>query len=262
MGAKQIKFNPPDWFSLSKYEGVKDLDLEGWFVQIHRRFSFFKELVDDPIEKKELEDEYRLRLEEVRENPLGNDPRYKPKPAKDAWNDGGVALATPLNLAPLLAILYQDPEGNHPFSPKKISAAHKNGEKWATEPFINPFPEFDCYPFLTCNLELPDEILKEGFASLLLSLRTRKPWKDIKPLDVKVEMQSWCEFAVLPYWDLKTWAEEKKIHITQSKMTECIFLPGEKDLNAIRNTTKKKAEKIFSEKFLAVLGALCVEKLS
>lgn len=268
MARPKLEVKRPEWFKLEKYAGMEKLSLEGWFVQINRRIRPFPEGLDDPVAEKEAEAYYRLRLKEVRENPLGNDPRFKPTPPKELWNKGPVSLATPHELGHLLAHDDHDPELDDPEDPRLLKrsrifeAYFLNKEKWASEPIEDPCQESLFTPLLSINLRVSDDILKRSFASLLVQLRNRKPWKDIKEYDIKADIKSWVDFAILPYWDLRTWSEETRNKISQNKMADMIFPPGEKDLNAIRNTTKPKAEKIFSESFLDVIGSLCVEELS
>ncbi|MBF0501457.1 MAG: hypothetical protein HQM09_15055 [Candidatus Riflebacteria bacterium] len=69
MGNKINETKPPDWFDLSKYDGVKDLDLRGWFTQFEVRreiwhfwpyaaSSFLRKVAVNPIIDRNDEDPY------------------------------------------------------------------------------------------------------------------------------------------------------------------------------------------------------------
>lgn len=271
MGRRKNDFTPPAWFDLKKYDGVRGLNEEGWFVQIMRRLPGPGEEgpekygIDDP-ERKELyvqaQQRYRERLKAVRENPLGPDPRYKRTTANRCWHRGGVGLATPndLWLHQPFDVFGEGTETAHEWEMKCLDGIMGKVKSWDRP--IEPRSEaMKALPMMVVNLSLPDSELIASFEMLLEQLRKREPWSTVKPIELKKEMSDWCARAIMPYWDLRLWAEETGTTIPHREYANILF-PGERRAESdIAKQTKPKAEKVFSHEYADLLGAFCVRKM-
>lgn len=153
-----------------------------------------------------------------------NDDLLK-KPSAFLWNRGGVRIATP-----------EDLWGPRKFRPKPqtIQKAFLNKEEWYKAPVgsisqdfhsnTEVFPaEENRMPRLVIDLELPDHVLRASFETLLNFLRTQPPWEKVKAFDAYLSPQKWYEYSILPFWDLKTWADETGTKWTKVRMIEKIF---------------------------------------
>ncbi|MFZ2958013.1 MAG: DUF6387 family protein [Candidatus Ozemobacteraceae bacterium] len=258
MGRPEIKIKIPEWFKLKQYEGVKKLDLPGWNRQLTARSWVMNILDFEPF--KSLGDGIK---KAIREHPLliGDYSVNFTKKPSDC-----------LAVAPLSVrdwYLYER-FINKPVREQAQIMAADEFAKWADPGTGNYGACVDedlgkhvlcgSEAFVKINLGVSDRILKEQFELLLSTLRDRAQKKDEDGDFSPDEKNSWVKFAVLQYIDLETWAEEErrngnKIHITARVMADAIFPDGEGGERIVSTTTKKYAEKLMSNSFLAALAA-------
>lgn len=105
------------------------------------------------------------------------------------------------------------------------------------------------------NLDASDDLIFEHFKLWLKNARENQQITSSKRQFTKNDFLSWYEASVLPYLDLKIWAEHNNVKIPYHIMGQAIH-PAEKDINiseAVRKTTKPLAEKLMRYGW-AILG--------
>lgn len=87
---------------------------------------------------------------------------------------------------------------------------------------------------LTVNLEVTDEQLVIEFKSWLKLARTNFNCHATEEMFTSNDFSKWCEYAVLPYFDLTTWAALHGKEVTQDLMAEVLFPDALKPLDPLK----------------------------
>lgn len=112
------------------------------------------------------------------------------------------------------------------------------------------------------DLSVPDKILIQQFTDYLRHVRQKYP-DIIKANKYKYpEYQKWIDYAVLPYLDLKLWAEEEGCSIPNRVMADAIFPDGEKGEEMVRKTTKKIADTLMKTEYVGFLATIAAHEIA
>ena len=92
---------------------------------------------------------------------------------------------------------------------------------------------------------------------------TRQKYPDIKTANKYKypEYQKWVDYAVLPYLDLKLWAEEESCSIPNRVMADAIFPNGDKGEEMVRKTTQKIANMLMEEGYVEFLATIAAHEM-
>ncbi|MFZ2958923.1 MAG: DUF6387 family protein [Candidatus Ozemobacteraceae bacterium] len=250
---KKGEIELPKWFVMEKYEGTKDLDPLGWYVQIRRRLRFNLFPMDPgwPLE---------FELEDIRENPLGPDKFDTRLPSEFSSSSEGVRLATYGDIKTLWSSFHHKSKPMPEESKKSFWRKTSEVLELLKTPahLLSDLPSFSQgkRALLIVNLEIPKKLLQQRFKFLLESIPDRKVGVKKKPRSIDNELGILSDFAVLPYWDISFWANELQKKITDEEMCDILF-PGLKaGAETVRKTTKKYAKRVFSIPYLDILGAV------
>jgi hypothetical protein len=112
----------------------------------------------------------------------------------------------------------------------------------------NPNP----FKVLSVNLTLPDDLLIENFRKLLPTLRKEYEICFQKKA-TKIDLDKLYTYNILPYLDLKIWAQQERISITDEILDEK-FLENI-GIENFRKTTINFTKRFTHEKSLDVLAA-------
>lgn len=112
------------------------------------------------------------------------------------------------------------------------------------------------------DLSVPDKILIQQFTDYLRHVRQKYP--DVKKVhEYKYpEYQKWIDYAVLPYLDLKLWADIEGHSIPNRVMADAIFLDGEKGEEMVRKTTKKIADMLMTKEYIDFLATITAHEIA
>jgi len=278
----------PEWFDITKYQNLSDLDEIGWYEQVVQRSThnaFMPDYIN--LQKGTTMEIFYNALIDLRENPLlviegrelasliGGTPLYSLKYNQEAFVNLFHAIS-PITLD----LLYQHERRlkaetrkrmreyiDHCYSTKQYSDIPKEEHEWARD--IMHRPIFDVledehvrnqrernYDIAMVNLSLPDKVLEQQFSEYLRTKRKQSS-KFTSPTASKFpEFSKWIEFGVLPYLDLYLWAREENAHIPNRVYADAVLPKGEKGEETIRKTTQKIASEIIGFEYVRYLDSV------
>lgn len=190
----------PTWFNLKNYVGARDLDAAGWHIQLAAR-QWFQSLIERKIP---LPDPAKDALSRIRQRPIID--RDSPKVLQDLFlpvkkQHAGRSIppvgkaAWLLDPSELLMMIDQNVDGN----------SVKPGFVWRREDkhaFLAPIE------YIGINLLASDAEVFEDFQSCIRDLRKQKYGAIARRH--KPDFPKWVDAGVLPYLDLKIWADLEK----------------------------------------------------
>ena len=261
----------PAWFEISKYDKVSSLKLYEWYDQISKRQDLDNDIflyMNNDI------DEIRAWENLIKTNPIieNNDNLIQDRiikefglggvisdHAQESVSDFTVADYTSMNRAIDLMGLDEALE-NH------SNHGTYNTEEWFK---LNNLPvELLMYEkhwinmtrlALTVNLEASDEQLSADFTSWLKKARINFNSNATEKMFTSTDFEDWCEYAILPYYDLSTWARLNGSEFTSAIMSQAIFpnagIAGFCGESRVRRETKKRSKEIFDYNAIRAMQA-------
>lgn len=271
----------PSWFKICKYDKASSLGLKGWYEQIEQRLSlrdFIDMNLNDNLNRVDAivswsnlikTDPIFERKENVLMDMLGKLDSFIISEVSDSVRDFTAGDLKSINQAiklmgidkDLIAYCNDEP---HREMPAKIELANNFPNK-PVELLRNEFSWISLYSVaLTANLEASDEQLINDFQSWLKHARTNFDCRTIEEIFTDIDFNDWCEYAILPYFDLTTWAKFKDSEFTHSIMSEAIFpnagIEGFCGESRVRRETKRRAAEIFNHNASNAIRAQVLKK--
>lgn len=244
------------WFDLKKYDGLKKLDLNGWYIQIYNRLllksDFYFSITGEQPE---------TLLHRLKENPIiacdrdmlgKNNFNHK-------YNFNTPAVRSTTAFEFWSCIDNQDLDDVW----KKCKVARETlcfpsdteDSLYAPLDFLNKISYegyFTNISHITVDLSAPDEQIISNFKYWLNEYRKAVNYKSSKKIFSDKDFSEWIEYRLLPYIDLKIISEIEQKEITQAKAARLIF-SDEYDADIterLRRTTKPKADWLFRNSIL------------
>ena len=109
---------------------------------------------------------------------------------------------------------------------------------------------------------MPDKILIQQFEDYLKHVRQKYPFVKEGNKYKYPEYQKWVDYSVLPYLDLKLWAEEEGCSIPYRVMADAIFPDGDKGEEMVRKTTKKIADMLINDEYVDFLATIAAHEIA
>ncbi|MEF8730669.1 MAG: DUF6387 family protein [Candidatus Accumulibacter meliphilus] len=273
----------PDWFDRSNYDAAAYLDAAGWYEQLSVRRVISYMVNDWPHPSQNVIDAISV----VRKSPIVDVMQLDREMAVCYFMGGalwelknktlrysyGVHLATVRELyltergiydskrdyaRGFFAQIFDDDDF---FDRKEIKYKHQD---WIDEPVDNVSLSRDHQITLQANLNLPDGVLIEQFEQLLKrERRSRTPRvRQPRPSSRRPNFANWISFAVLPYLDLRNWADQNNVSIPNRVMADAIFPAGEGGEEVVRKTTAPLAKELLTDKHLELLSSLAAQEIA
>lgn len=237
----------PEWFSLDKYRGCENFDVNEWYRQLLERQSLFEAcvcLIHPDSTEKRCYDWYEEAVEEFREAPLELSPslsdiEVKRQPVRSL-------RAFDLHITASEEMHAQGSKTSHPVD---YTILFKDSWQTEIEVLANGSPSLQ--PAIVVDLGANDSTLKAAFAVWLADARKRS--SDFSPSRSKPNWRRWARYGLLPYIDLWIWSMETETHIPDRVMSLAIsrYDAGEANL---RKTIVPLANELMSD--LSALQAL------
>jgi hypothetical protein len=139
-----------------------------------------------------------------------------------------------------------------------FEAFEKQGEE--QEPY--GFDVWRSRDFVEIDLSVPDKILIQQFNDYLRHVRKKYPYIKKAPKFKYPEYQKWIDYGVLPYLDLKLWANEEGVSIPYRVMTDAIFSNGDKGEEMVRKTTTKIADMLMKKEYNDFLATIAAHEIA
>lgn len=106
-------------------------------------------------------------------------------------------------------------------------------------------------------------MLIEQFKQLLPALRvSEENSQNAERVYRRPDSASWIYFGVLPYLDLKLWAQVEGVQIPNRVFADAIFPPGEGGEEVVRKTTSKIADQVLTATYLQELAAIAALEIA
>ncbi len=91
--------------------------------------------------------------------------------------------------------------------------------------------------YFNINLNAPDELILQEFKDQLAQARKKHQIKSRKRFFTQKDIEHWCDYGVLPFCDLISWARYAQITIPHRVIADALFKHGDKGEESIRRTT-------------------------
>ena len=232
----------PIWFNLNNYSLSKDFNAYEWYIQISFRLycrALIETIIDNKNSNKNNETNIKIPEEvtHVWNNPIidfENNPKFM-----EVIMDGDI---NELNTNTPVHTL-----GAHILSRYELQQINENIDRNnnLNEELYFRDGELKDFYFISLNLSLPKKLIKEQVDSLIDRLyKDRTDVNDIgkknknKKIRRSANYETWFEYGILPYMDLKLWelVEGKKISL--KLMAEKIYHDdATSDSETVRTTT-------------------------
>jgi len=112
------------------------------------------------------------------------------------------------------------------------------------------------------DLTVPDKILIQQFTDYLRYVRQKYPCVKKAYRHKYPEYKKWIDYGVLPYLDLKLWADEEGYSIPNRVMADAIFPDGDKGEEMVRKTTKKIADMLMKKEYVDFLATIAAHEIA
>jgi hypothetical protein len=249
----------PEWFDICKYDKASSLGLKEWYEQISKRVlmqvdyddgwtpSFSKIKIDPILKKEPIPDEF---LDFVTANLISTEPEKSICNFK--FSDLRKAnLSLNFISADSESIAYgrgeeinMDTFNDDPKRPFNMGNAsidiHRATGRFCISHIVP----------LTANLQASDEQLSYHFKSWLTQARKDYGCKAKEEMFTHIDFDDWYKYAILPYFDLTTWAKLKNSEFTNAILSEAIFpnagVEGFDGESRVRRETKRRSEEVFN----------------
>lgn len=114
---------------------------------------------------------------------------------------------------------------------------------------VNLWIEPSAMPF-TVNIYASDEQLDQDFKSWVKQARESFNCRATEEMFTDKDFKAWCKYAILPYFDLTTWARLNHSKIAQAVLAKAIFpkadLIGFDEISMLRKESRPRAAEIFN----------------
>lgn len=267
-------FDKPNWFDLSRYDALSELDRSNWANQLGCRYYYFFNADEDrSYEGKKLtREEIKATLKALFENPIIPQPKEGGnRVAMDEKQPAKYAGLFQTYIRPLtcsrLFLLYEELPERYIRTFKEEGWKDKPGElftrygnKLVSEISIRRYaeirsynPELSAIRILDLSLLATDKQLINDFKQYLKKEREISGFIEggnIKPGILTKLVRD----KVLPYLDLKLWAKYNDIDISNFAMGSWLFPDSDVDpAEKIRRGTKVTADRTLSIDFISTL---------
>jgi len=255
----------PSWYNLKNYKNANKLSSQGWFANlaIRKEASQYFSSIGIPIKYcgyNSILESSPIVMSEIHsvENAKYEDNRYNLVYTLDKYQAYSIFLDLPQTEQNKINKMFIDlsdedtdvdiiEEITNELDAPLYQELILNDEKWKDPPQNHPFYE-KCYNtlFAGINLEASDDIIFEHFKIWLKNARKTHNLSSKKSQYSESKFRLWSDASVLPYLDLRNWADENNLKITDKIMGEAIY-SEEKIVTipeAVRKTTKTTAEKL------------------
>lgn len=286
----------PKWFELAKYDATKELDAAGWYEQLHIRKSLQsllagaqrrpaaqnalmllagREATRHSLKTHILPLVFASPIVDVGSNTLlhayfCNLFTLELRAKKPVYSLG--VRQTTMNEFYLTEALIEREKRDYAravtairFDEQRDPTKKLNIQKtsWMNEP-VDDICELDTHEVnVRVNLQVPDKLLIDQFQDMLKAIRKRNVSSGITAEPTKkIDFDAWCTFAILPYLDLKIWADMESKQIPVRVMADAIFPPGEQGEDTVRKTTIPTAKALLTTKHLATLASAAAQEIA
>lgn len=270
----------PPWFSLENYEGLKDLALADWLRQLSARAELMTAAL--PLHKYQLDRLHILRSQPIISAAIAEDNLCSWHAQLNAQLEDdplGGAPVCPMTLSDLLRVEQDIGEDHLVYARDLVLRYYYGGGLDVLDPAVaiqamqerheldRPVDGWSAHhaktSLVVVNLTLPDAVLIQSFRDLLPRLREQVSFRRQGPVptNARVAPEEWVRIGVLPYLDLRLWANETSHRITNRTFADAIFPPGEGGEEIVRKTTSKVAAELMTNAFLQRLLAAAVDEI-
>jgi hypothetical protein len=272
----------PEWFDLSKYDGILDFNAQDWASALDVRLfisgaskresagvlkaynNIYSQKAADPL--KVLEDHRKSLLKALTKSPLSTTNKNIEVKRTDEFNSrfSSVSGLKVWDIVCLSEGLRENPATRKYFdaSLKFVDDLDPNSEfkELATTEYYlatrESFPLEDSEAFLSLDLLATD---KQIFSDLKNWLKTIRLELNAASLSIgfnEKQLKRWCEHKLLAYIDLTLWSDLEKCKIPQHVYGEALFGTGATfdTTEKIRKTLQPLAQKLLSRR--AITGLL------
>jgi len=251
MARPKTVVTPPRWFDVAHYEPTASMDAADWYLNLKLRFRLARKALDASIE------------EHVNSRFIRNQQPVVRRTHDVAWEFFGTDIGSdlrailngkqlrlgvyPLQVEEFYVFEKKFPEEVRAFArtfvpgkavhPKLIPAGFEG-------PVDHLFVRRMTNVFARIDLSLPDKVLQQHFLEFVA--RKRKEFAEIggrqpyqEALDVlgtkrAARLKTFAKLRLLPYMDLKSWAEESNQKVPAGAWADLLMLQSEDDVREAR----------------------------
>lgn len=241
----------PDWFDIKKYEVAKNMSPQDWFSQLLVRNILDQVFHDCPHSFFYLT--YKDYGTYIEKDPFPNWKQTSKKMREiiETFHPRAVELARVLSCYGFLrgALSNKQYQYLNDWYAKFI-AFEKQPPKIQKMPdwFLQELNSKSSKIFLEVDLEAADQLIFKQLKSIMQQERKKRAINEEQIIinASPKQLQSWYEFGVFPYCDLRNWARVNRASIPYRIYADAIFTRCEKGEETIRRTTKKLTNKLLT----------------
>jgi hypothetical protein len=268
----------PSWYDLNKYKEAKKLTARGWYEQLIVRSSY-----QALLERRPLHERLASFLKEMRRTPIINieDPALtimlgggklealKGDDAEYAAPMSGVYSLTPRDLYFIERNISEEQrkyakgfiEQIFGQSEGPLKKLRYRLQKWIIEPAYKTSSHKWAQGAVMVNLALPDKVLEAHFRGFLKKKRAELSVLQDEQRHHSIPFQRWVDCGLLPYLDLRLWAQENELKIPHHILAKSIYHKKDNDPETVRKVTALMAAAALSKEGLIELEALASTEL-
>jgi hypothetical protein len=266
---KQTISELPSWFDIKNYAAVSEFDIFDWHWNIHYRLSMtgfdkaFEKLLSLGIHvseegmKKELEI-YAARVEELVAKPAMRLPRDRKKTLRENnINRSVVRDMSAMDAMSLAEELHKDEKYSDAW--EAFNWDMSTTDEWIKErlkgkfdaledsasDFINvKYPASGNLVYAEIDIHAPLDDLVDSFCEWIKRKKSERniPFHGKKKFS-ELDLKRWHKYAVLPYFDLKLWADVANVHIPDFLYVKALFSDVQGDIDGMFRKNTKPLEK-------------------
>jgi hypothetical protein len=274
----------PTWFKINKYDKSSSFELKEWYGQISKRTYLYDRIVLD-MEFYDMTNIDAITIWEnlIKTNPIfeNNDEFLKEmhKETDCIFTDGAqesirdFSASDLKNINRALSFKSNDSQLGRYCKNEMANEIDLDLKTLLNLRETSIQLDIDIYSYipsnavaLTANLEASDDQLINDFKSWLKLARTSFNSGVSEKLYTYIDFEDWCEYAILPYFDLATWAKLNGNEFTKELMAEILFPdalnpsdPLKKPFGSVSRVTretKKRSAKVFNNN---AVNAMCAQ---
>lgn len=241
----------PDWFDINKYEATKNMSPQDWFSQLLVRNILEQVFRDCPHSYFYLT--YKDYGTYIEKDPFPNWKQTSEKMREiiDTFHLRAVELARVLSSYGFLRGTLSNKQYQYLSDwYAKFITFEKQPPKVEKMPdwFIQELNSKSNKILIEIDLEAADQLIFKQLKPLMQQEREKRAMNEEQIIinASPKQLQSWYEFGVFPYCDLRNWARVNRISIPYRIYADAIFTRCEKGEETIRRTTKKLTNKLLT----------------
>ena len=266
---KQTLVELPTWFDIRKYAEVADFDIFDWHWNIHYRLSMtgfdqsFERLtslgfrISDESMKEEL-GLHALRIENLMDHPVMVLRQDRKKTLREIninkaiVRDMSVLDATSLaeeirkdqRYSDALEAYDWDMNTTEEWIKERLKGKFDAVEDSASDFMNEKYPASGNFVYAEIDIHAPLDDLVESFREWVKNKKSSRsvPFHD-KTKFSALDLKRWHKYAVLPYFDLKFWAEFVGVHIPDFLYVRALFGHMQGDIDGMFRKNTKRLEK-------------------